>query len=82
MPRREWSRPFPQIKAQLYAALAAGPIQHSDLLVQTTGLPFEDVIAALRMLRHSGEIDFEPEWETEGVMRAAHTIRLRPPEQS
>ncbi len=82
MPRREWSRPFPEIKAELCRALAAGPVQHSDLLVQATGLPFEDVISALRMLRHSGEIDFEPEWEGEGMMRAAHNIRLQPPNQA
>ncbi len=82
MPRREWSRPFPEIKARLYTALAGGPVRDTDLLVQATGLPFEDVISALRMLRHSGEIDFEPEWEAEGVMRAAHNVRLREPDQS
>jgi transcription initiation factor IIE alpha subunit len=76
MPRREWSRPFPQIKQQIIALLAEGTSTTSDQIVQATGLPFEDVISTLRMLRHSGEIDFEPEWESEGVMRAARDVRL------
>ena len=80
MPRREWSRPFPEIKAQIYSVLQGGTAQSSDTLVQATGLPFEDVISALRMLRHSGEVDFEPEWASEGEMSAAHNIRLREPD--
>jgi transcription initiation factor IIE alpha subunit len=77
MPRREWSRPFGEIKAQIMAVLQERTNTTSDEIVQATGLPFEDVISALRMLRHSGEIDFDPEWESEGVMRAAHNVRLR-----
>ncbi len=77
MPRREWSRPFGEIKAQIMAVLQQRTSTTSDDIVQATGLPFEDVISALRMLRHSGEIDFDPEWESEGVMRAAHNVRLR-----
>lgn len=76
MPRREWSKPFPEIKAQLLDALSDGQSHTSDDLVAATGLPFEDVISALRMLRHSGDLDFEPEWESEGVMRAAREVRL------
>lgn len=77
MPRREWSRPFPEIKEQIMSLLQNRTSVTSDEIAQQTGLPFEDVISALRMLRHSGEVDFEPEWESEGVMRAAHNIRLR-----
>ncbi len=77
MPRREWSRPFPEIKTQIMTLLQSRTSTTSEEIVQETGLPFEDVISALRMLRHSGEIDFEPEWESEGVMRAAKNVRLR-----
>lgn len=77
MPRREWSRPFPEIKARIVTALAGDRPLNSDELVQATGLPFEDVISALRMLRHTGELDFDPEWEAEGVLRAARNVRLR-----
>ncbi len=77
MPRREWSRPFPEIKARILGLLADGKHYTSEEIVQATDLPFEDVISALRLLRHSGDIDFEPEWESEGVMRAAHEVRLR-----
>lgn len=76
MPRREWSRPFGEIKGLILDALADGQPHTSADIVAATGLPFEDVISALRMLRHGGELDFEPEWESEGVMRAAHNIRL------
>lgn len=77
MPRREWSRPFPEIKQQIMMLLQSRTSTTSEEIVQETNLPFEDVISALRMLRHSGEIDFEPEWESEGVMRAAKNVRLR-----
>ena len=77
MPRRDWSKPFPEIKAAILNALAHNQPHTSDDLVQKTQLPFEDVISALRMLRHSGDLDFEPEWESEGVMRAARNIQLR-----
>ena len=77
MPRREWSRPFPEIKNQIMTLLQSRTSTTSEEIAQETGLPFEDVISALRMLRHSGEIDFEPEWESEGVMRAARNVRLR-----
>ncbi len=77
MPRREWSRPFPEIKNQIMTLLQSRTSTTSEEIVQETGLPFEDVISALRMLRHSGEIDFEPEWESEGVMRTARNVRLR-----
>ncbi len=77
MPRREWSKPFPEIKAQILAALQDGGQHTSDEIIDVTGLPFEDVISALRMLRHNGELDFEPEWEREGVMRVARAVRLR-----
>lgn len=82
MPRREWSRPFPEIRSQILQVLADRVPRSSDELVRSTGLPFEDVISASRMLRHNGEIDFDPEWESEGVMRSVHTIRLRDPEYS
>ncbi len=82
MPRREWSRPFPEVKAQILRVLQTDTAHSSDTLVQATGLPFEDVISALRMLRHSGELDFEPEWAGEGVMSAAHNVRLREPNPS
>jgi predicted transcriptional regulator len=81
MPRREWSRPFPEIRSEILAALSDRAPHSSDELVRSTGLPFEDVISALRMLRHSGDLDFDPEWEREGVMRSAHNIRLRDAEQ-
>ncbi len=77
MPRRDWSKPFPEIKAAILNALADNQPHTSDDLVQKTQLPFEDVISALRMLRHSDDLDFEPEWESEGVMRAARNIQLR-----
>ena len=75
MPRREWSKPFAEIKTAIIEAVQNGATTSAEL-VQTTGLPFEDVISALRMLRHGGEVEFEPEWESEGVMRAAHNVRL------
>ncbi|WP_029215589.1 hypothetical protein [Kallotenue papyrolyticum] len=77
MPRREWSRPFAEIRAAIVAALRDGAPRSSDELVAATGLPFEDVISALRMLRHQGVLDFEPVWEREDVMRGARNIRLR-----
>lgn len=77
MPRREWSRPFGEIKTAIIAQLHGRQPVNSDDLVAATGLPFEDVISALRLLRHGGEIDFEPEWAGEGNMRGARDIRLR-----
>jgi hypothetical protein len=77
MPRREWSRPFPEVKARILGVLADGKHYSSEEIVQVTGLPFEDVISALRLLRHSGDIDFDPEWESEGVLRAAREVHLR-----
>lgn len=77
MPRREWSRPFAEIRAAMVEALRDGQPRSSDELVAATGLPFEDVISALRMLRHQGVLDFEPIWEGEDVMRGARNIRLR-----
>lgn len=76
MPRHEWSKPFGEIKAAIIDVLRDGNGHDSAEIVQATGLPFEDVISALRMLRHSGDLDFEPEWEREGVLRAAHNVRL------
>jgi hypothetical protein len=77
MPRREWSRPFAEIRAAIVGALGDGATHTSDELIAATGLPAEDVIAALRMLRHQGAIDFEPVWEREDVMSGAREIRLR-----
>lgn len=77
MPRREWSRPFAEIKAQILDVLRDNADHSSAEIVEATGLPFEDVISALRMLRHSGDLDFEPEWEREDVMSGAHSVRLR-----
>jgi|GEM_PF-5035366 len=77
MPRREWSRPFPEIRERIVESLAVNSDISSDELVARTGLPLEDVISALRMLRHNGVLDFEPDWASEGVLAAAHHIRLR-----
>jgi predicted transcriptional regulator len=81
MPRREWSRPFAEIKILIMDALADPQPHTSAELAERTGLPLEDVISALRMLRHGGVLEFEPEWESEGVLRAAHNVRLVPPSQ-
>ena len=76
MPRREWSRPFGEIKAQIMAVLQERTSTTSDDIAQATGLPFEDVISALRMLRHTGDLDFEPVWAGEGEMSGARAVRL------
>ena len=76
MPRREWSRPFGEVKAAIMEQLQAGSGRTSDELVAATGLPFEDVISALRLLRHGGEVAFEPVWAGEGEMSGAREIRL------
>jgi hypothetical protein len=77
MPRREWSQPFPEIRAAIIAAVRDNAAHSSDDLVAATGLPFEDVISALRMLRRQGDLDFEPVWERPDVMSGAQNIRLR-----
>ena len=51
MPRREWSRPFGEVKEAIMGAVRARGSLSSDELVAETGLPFEDVISALRLLR-------------------------------
>ena len=76
MPRREWTKPYNEIKQGILDLLSDGKTRTSDDLVAETGLPFEDVISALRMMRHAGEIEFEPEWAGEGRMSAALDIRL------
>ena len=76
MPRREWSRPFGDIKYAILELLNDGAPLTSDDLAARTGLPFEDVIAALRLLRHSGEIEFEPVWASPDEMSGARQIRL------
>ena len=79
MPRREWTRPFNEIRQTIVERLRDGAAQSSDDLVAQTGLPFEDVISALRLMRHAGEVEFEPEWAGEGRMSAARAIRLTGP---
>ncbi len=76
MPRREWSRPFGEVKEAIVGALRARRSLSSDELVAESGLPFEDVISALRLLRHGGEVEFEPVWAAEGEMSAARDVRL------
>ncbi len=76
MPRREWSQPFNEVREEILGALTRSETRSSDELVAITGLPFEDVISALRLLRKSGELEFEPVWAEEGLMSAARDIRL------
>lgn len=78
MPRREWSRPFEEVRAAIVGCLAYGAHRSSDEIVAQTGLPFEDVISALRLLRKGGQVEFEPVWAAEGEMSAAHDVRLTP----
>jgi hypothetical protein len=76
MPRREWSRPFGEVKESIIGSLRRRTAATSDELVAETGLPFEDVISALRMLRHGGEVEFEPVWAGPNEMSGAENIRL------
>ena len=76
MPRREWSRPFGEVKEAIVGALRAHPSLSSDDLVAATGLPFEDVISALRLLRRGGEVEFDPVWAAPDEMSGARNVRL------
>jgi hypothetical protein len=77
MPRRTWSKPFSEIRAAILAAVREQGTDTGADLAAVTGLPFEDVISALRLLRRQGELDFEPVWERDDVMSDARNIRLR-----
>ncbi len=77
MPRRTWSKPFPEVRAAILAAVRDHGTETATDITAMTGLPFEDVISALRMLRRQGELDFDPVWEREDVMSDARHIRLR-----
>ena len=76
MPRREWSRPFGEVKEAIMGAVRARGSLSSDELVAETGLPFEDVISALRLLRRGGEIEFDPVWAGPDEMSGAQHVRL------
>ncbi len=76
MPRREWTKPFNEIKQTILDLLRDGRARTGEELVAETGLSFEDVISALRLMRQAGEVKFEPEWADEGRMSGAREIRL------
>ena len=76
MPRRAWTRPFPEVRQAIVGVLNDGVARTSSDIVTETGLPLEDVISALRMLRHMGELDFDPEWEAADRMSGASNVRL------
>lgn len=76
MPRRAWTRPFPEVRQAIVGVLNDGAARTSSDIVTETGLPLEDVISALRLLRHMGELDFDPEWEAADRMSGARNVRL------